>query len=627
MNAYIIDIETRSTADLRKIGGHMYALDPSTEIMCAVILETDDDWRPVRAFVHAPATQLLPTAEIPLIAGLPEDWSSSAAIAHNAGRFDRPVWEAQDVPRPARWIDTLPAVRQRALPPALDAIGIYLYQKGKDKSGQRLTMRLSRDPRIPLNAANLGPVIRYCLIDTLITAQVWRDEQLWRLAEQDIVQADREINERGYAIDLDLARAIVAMEETIAKDELEHVAELTHGEVTAQTLRSTQQLRAWLAAQGYELENARADTLRELLREEDLPETVAAVIRARIGQSRITVQKLRAAIDCAGPDHRIRHTLIYHGAHSGRWTAQRFQPHNLRRSKGVPEETIVALKEGVIPENPHAIFDDLLRQCIVAPPGKQLCVCDLSQIEARALAWAAGQTDLLELFASGGDPYKALAARLFNVRLEDVTPDQRHLGKIGILGCGYGVGGKGMDRILADWGVDSPIDGDTIVRTYRRTYLHVVRYWRQMHAAARRAIGGIATKPYHMRSGHLVLTLPSGREYVYRDAAIELRRPKWAPEWMEPRPTVTYHHPRYKRTGTYGAALVENQIQALCRDLLARAITRVPGIVLHVHDEIVAEVSSEAEARAIRSIMIERPPWALDLPIEAEYHLCKRYHK
>lgn len=278
-------------------------------------------------------------------------------------------------------------------------------------------------------------------------------------------------------------------------------------------------------------------------------------------------------------------------------------------------------------------IDLLLRACITAKPGHVLVVEDFTGVEARALAWAAGDTAELAMLADGKlDAYKVAATHIFGVSYDAVTKDQRQAGKVSVLACGYGGGAGAIERFAESLGVNlaaSGADPEQIVSGWRTAHKPVVTFWYACERALANAIEGkrgrVACFDFVPADGDVAVLMPNGRPLVYNN-------PKCT-RGERGRAEISYqgHHSREK---LYGGKIVENLIQSMCRELLAGAMVEADAAglpaVLHVHDEAVIEVaaSDEADAReALHEIMTTVPEWAEGFPLDAAGHSGKRYRK
>jgi DNA polymerase len=647
-------------------------------------------------------------------AALLESVPHRSLVAHNAEGFDRCVWEAMGWPAPLEWLDTLPRARRRGLPGHLEQIATQLYGHGKDKAGQKVMMLLcqpqSKRGRGGVQSApefldpdpeRLISLIRYCARDVALLVQMWNDENLGKPDPDDeCLELDGVINRRGVAVDtellhrLQLADAALAADATGAAAEVVGLApELVHAIVS-----SPARLRVWLHEHGCPVWDVKSDTLRAVAPPAEHAAKVKAMLRARSETARVTEGKLARLSHYIEPDGRIRGILAYWGAHTGRWAGRGPQPQNLPRAmKGVdsaaladailarsladtkrdPSEPIVTVANKV-GASPAAVLGTLLRSVIVPSPGHRFLIADFSQIEARVLLWLAGDDAGLNVYRQGGDPYRVAAAPLFGVTPAEVDSSQRQVGKVAVLGCGYGAGQKALGRYAAKMNitlgenglpsaarvVEAWRDARPLVAGERTGSMFQARdeegepdgepiavrrggLWRELMAQVRTCVetcdwvGGdtpiqwhLETTPVEMR--HLVCTLPSGRHVIYRDARVEdvLKHGKV-------RQCVTYHSPRGGRRVLYGGKLAENVVQAICRDLLVAAMLRLEAagyrVVMHVHDEIVAEVPAHAcdaptrarcsddDVARAQDLLETTPLWAPDLPIGVDCGTAERY--
>ncbi len=349
-----VDLETRSHRDLRVCGGRVYAQDPSTEILCAVLKRAGETvvwvpgWRPKKEFQESyflPKEPLIPVGQVRFFFGrvrppkILASWAEEPWIAHNAWGFDEHVW-ATKVPksfRPPSWVDSMRLAKRAALPSGLDAIGNYLFGVGKHK-GKAVLQKLCAPHKktgafIPLNQRNLGSVVAYCIQDVLLLQKAWEDEINFveHAADDHVLAADYSINNRGASLDDRLSREIISLELGARQKRGEEIEQLTEGQVTRALLRSPKKFRAWVKDTfDVDLPNLQRGTVIELLDEApDTHPTLRLALEARLGETRITSSKLIRALDALSEDERMRDLLFYHSAHTGRWGGRRFQPQNL----------------------------------------------------------------------------------------------------------------------------------------------------------------------------------------------------------------------------------------------------------------------------------------------------------
>jgi DNA polymerase len=702
-----MDLETRSKIDLRKEGGRRYAASPTTGILTAVFLLGSRlvVWAPVVPPGTLPRDpSIFWPADIAKITGFdltPEiyeggelpapvrgDFARAPWVAHNAMGFDRLVWARLVGSPQAGWVDTLPLCRMLSLPAGLDAVGANLYGAGKD-AGRATMLKLckpmTRGPLrgkfIPAGAANLPDVIRYNIADVLLLAALFRDHiapgLTLQAADLATLQADHAINDRGVLLDTELAETVITVElsmrDKIAGDlvaRLEAAID-SAGDVRAM-LRSPVRFRAYLSEHhGVTLPDSQRGTVMAYLDAEQPDDLLRDVLLARIGETRITSAKLRRGLDIVESDGVIRSTLAFYGAHTGRWAGRGLQFQNLPRPvRGVrlddsiaallgdyltPADHIAAFLATVPPGlAPADVLSALIRACVIARPGYEFAIIDYANIEARALCWLAGDAAGLDVFRSGGDPYKHFAARVFGVPVSDITKTQRQAGKVGVLGCGYGMSiarlgdyaralGVDLDGagttaadIVEGWRDANPrIAGDRTGKFYNGVACRRGGIWKAAGQAFNDAIAGerstVARCEFAKWGEHVTITLPSGRALIYRHARMEPRE-KFGE--ITPGPVYTQFRGRNPVTvDTYGAKLIENICQAVSRDLLADALVRLEAgdhpPALHVHDEVLVEIPQGrwvAFAAVLRALTTP-PRWAAGLPLEAEGFTSRRYRK
>lgn len=683
----LFDLETESAADLRRVGGRVYAADPTTRVTMMVVyvdgvnyVWINSAWvqsrRPVELQLKPETIRpdgLVGPVEMIYGPDFPFGrWADRVWVAHNAIGFDAHVWQSLGFPGD-RFADSAYFARASGLPGALDGVGEMLGAGNKDAHGKGVLKKYFRPgSKTPAKfAADVVSMVKYALQDLHILKVLW-DETAGDDSEDDLIDVHEIINDRGVAFDLELCRIMATVsEESVARDG-DEIAELTGGTLTPDILRSGPKVHAWLNEHGVNLPNLQAGTVDRFLAspedfaDDDAPAhqidpVVFPVLRLRRSATRITGAKLLRAAERSGQSTRLQDLFVYHGAHTGRWTSSGLQVHNLPRGVIDPREFLklktydefVAAVRPLRAVGRTITVDDVLsamiRPLLRAADGYSLLIADYAQVECRGLAWVAGETGLLDTFEAGRDLYKEMASRIFGVDVADVTKPQRQVGKVVVLGCGYGLGDNKLGFYAANQGIDltaAGTDPRTCVEAFRNAYTSIAGapsgtwegrttrrggIWKAFHEAVHDAIdtGDLkgAGRCLFQRIGRdLVCQLPSGRELVYRRARIEDQVPLWG---GDPRPTLIYDGPR-GRSYLYGGRIAENVVQALCRDLLADALIRAEhaGLrpVLHVHDEIVCETSPDRLPELL-TIMSTPPAWASDFPLKVEGFASDRYLK
>jgi DNA polymerase len=649
----MVDFETLSAANLTKVGGRRYAQHNTTEVLCAVALSSDGElvsWAPGQC----PPARLFEVAR------------QAGIVAHNAQLFDRWIWETTlGWPTDLPWQDSHEVARVAGLPGGLEGLALLLPGAAKDTVGSTLVKRLNQKYarsglRPELSAEEGARIAAYCASDVFVLARVVRGllHGLWSSVDADVRQAHTTIQRRGFAIDQGLAGAILDVHERVAE-------ELS---VPGVPIRSNPQLRAWLVERGVEVGWGKgaldAAAVGRLLERADLTPDVRRALEARLFETAIAAKKIRTALKEADPDGRIREAFRYCGAHTGRWTAVGLQPHNLPRGFDADVElrtqaaVDLALARDVdglraLAARAALRFEELLgalvRPCIVGSPGRVLGVVDYAQIEARVLVWLAGDEPGMQDFREGHDVYARMAERLCGAPSGSITKadPRRKLGKVVVLGLGYGMGPRRFREHAAaegiDWSaiglspehvVDAWRDAAPLIAGARSEDLAYRRggLWQRLNRAARRAVRDKGGRPFvgalsfRMQGGDLLCVLPSGRFLRYPEARLERAEDR-------DYDNVVYRG-REKRRPGYGGLWTENAVQAIARDLIAGALVRLEAaglpVVMHVHDEVVCELDAgraEEDLRRMVAICEELPPWAEGLPLKAEGFCSPRYRK
>jgi hypothetical protein len=427
----LLDVESRSRADLKRIGGRNYWAHPSTEALCVVLYDTDSDdlsvWLP----------------------GDPEPWPGRELAAHNARGFDHfaamRLWG-----RPVE-IDTSELARRAGLPGALDALGTRWLGLPKDKVASKFTKSLSRPSRakktlgqLPdITAQVLERVVAYCVSDVEIIAHGWEHLEPWLDVEPDVLRAERAVNDRGICFDVQLAKRLLECDARNAAKACEDSAHILGegwtAERVAEVARSPVQFCEYAGA-----ENAQAETIAALIADTDPLGVAHALASARQALASIARGKLEAGLARVSPDGRLRDSHRYYGAHTGRWSGKGMQlqnmPRPVKRFEDWGDDQICALADAVLAGKHHADqeeIDLLLRATLHAKPGHVLVTVDFSGVEARALAWAAGDHDAIGVVLSGRDPYRVAAAQIFGCSYDDIpkSDPRRQAGKVSELAC------------------------------------------------------------------------------------------------------------------------------------------------------------------------------------------------
>ena len=497
--------------------------------------------------------------------------------------------------------------------------------------------------------------------------------------ERKLWEVDQRINQRGFKVDLTLAKKAMIM---CAKEKLEldrKVSSMTRGSITSAT--QVKRIGDFLRKTGVDLPDLKAATLDMALSGDELKGDARVLLEARRRVSKSSTSKFETLLSATGPDGRLRGGVQFAGAsRTGRWAGRLFQPHNLPRSPLKPDEIETAIRAiktnnaDLLTDNVHELCSHVARSVVVSEKGKELLVCDYSAIEGRVLAWLCNERWKLQAYGAGRDMYVVTFRRTFGHDDQyTLKGNDRQIGKVLELAFQYG-GGVGailsacdtyrVDPVLvakAAWSVASK----TTQRQCRKNHEYAIKrndalvhhlseklwcmlesakimwrdsspqttsLWKNYEEAAKAAVRkpGKAFKAgrcvFQVRAGMLAARLPSGRVLIYLKPSLRKKEGS--------RPELRYVSPYGLPEKLYGGKLAENITQAAARDILGYAMVNVDekgfDIVLHVHDEIVAEQDigePELTYDLLKEIMCRKPAWAGGLPLTAEGFVATRYRK
>ena len=445
---------------------------------------------------------------------------------------------------------------------------------------------------------------------------------------------DQEINDRGIKVDLDFVNRVIALDykvRTKLMSELQILTELENP-------NSVVQLKGWLSEQGVETESLDKKSVKELVKV--AKGEVSKVLALRMQLSKSSIKKYQAMKDVACEDNRCRGMFQFLGANrTGRFSGRNVQLQNLPRNtmKELFEvRSIIKNRDGDILEllydNVPDILSQLIRTAFVPKENMKFYVADFSSIEARVIAWLAGETWREELFKKGGDIYCMSASQMFGVPVvkHGINGDLRQKGKIAELACGYG---GSVGALAAMGALDMGLKEDELkplVLSWREANQNIVALWWAIDKAIKDAIAMKGVTKTHgiefeCRSGLLRIKLPSGRKLTYIKPKIEIN--KFGGN------SVTYEGvgvaKKWERIESYGPKFVENIVQAISRDILMFSLQNlsVYNIVAHVHDEIIIEASENTKIEDICETMSRAPYWAKGLMLTADGYTCEFYKK
>ena len=628
-----VDFETRSHCDLKRHGVYNYAQDATTDVLCMSYAFDNED---VVTWASGP---------------FPERVRNHTGLiyAHNAA-FERLIfWYVLQVDfKLEQFYCTATQARANCAPGSLEDVGRFAgASMKKDYRGAQLIRALCVPP-FKDDPALMREMVQYCEQDVRAMRAV--SQSLRPLSDEELhdYQINEKINDRGVLVDVRLADAAISYAAIELADIQSIVRTVTHGAITS--VRSPK-MREWvkerLSSEHLKLmeqedgkysidKRVRAN----LLATDDLPPDVAEVIQCADDLWASSVAKFSRLRDLADvEDSRVRGAFVFAGGSAtGRASSYGAQVHNFtRKCAKAPESVRASMVQGhpIVPEFGKRVTDVLkgmLRPAIIPAKGKSLVVADWAQIEARMTPWLSGRgEDVLDVFRSGRDIYIREAAGIFRVPEDEVTPDQRQIGKVAILACGFGGGIGAFSAMGRAYGLTmTESDAQRTVDAWRRANQWAVRYWQELETGYmiamrnkdKEIVAGRVT--YLFDGAHLWYALPSGRILCYPFAKIEEDGISYAKAAWKPAADAR----EWPRARLWRGLACENITQACANDVLRYALRQLDDVVLHVHDEIVIETDQPEEVtKRLKEVMCTPPPWAQGLPLDAEIQTMTRYGK
>ena len=639
MTALYIDFETRSRVDLGSKGVYNYAQDASTDVLCMSY-----------AFDDGEVVTWLPGQPLP-------DFTGCTIYAHNAA-FERLIfWYVLQQNYPLEsFVCTATQARANCAPGGLEDVGRFASASmKKDHRGAQLIRLLSipqADGTFREDADLMAEMIRYCEQDVRAMREISKAMRPLSPQELEDYHVNERINDRGVLVDVPLAKAAMRY----AHDELveieQRVAELTDGEITS--VRSPK-MREWVLArvgdeakklmwvgEKYSIDKTVRANLLAMENPDEIPPAVAEVIQCADDLWASSVAKFSRMADLADDeDCRVRGAFVFAGgAATGRASSYGLQVHNFtRKCAAEPDAVRTSMVRGhnIVPAYGKRVTDVLrgmLRPALIPAKGKHFVVADWSAIEGRVNPWlsnsAFGEAKL-DVFRRKLDPYKVNAAATYSVAYEDVTGEQRQVGKVQELALGFAGGVGAFASMGRNYGVQiGEAQARKIVDAWRRANPWSVPFWSELEEAYTRAMRNkghefTAGRVAYLYDGqHLWYALPSGRVLCYPYARLEADGITYAKAAWKPAADAK----EWPRARLWKGLACENVTQATANDILRHALRQLDDVVLHVHDEIVVETDKpEVVEAALERIMCSPPAWADGLPLGVEINTMTRYSK
>ena len=668
MNKISLDFETYSECDIKSAGAWAYAKDASTKVLCMAYAEGDEDpklW--------------LPNQPIPNFLQKPNNYEIHAWNSF----FEWVIWtHVLKLPAPpiSQWYDTASLASAMALPRSLGGCGYVLGMPDdqiKSKRGYYLISKLSKPNKLNGDRRLLAEMYDYCMQDVVTERAISKKLYTLNETERQIWELDQKINIRGIHVDkpkLKKAIKIYRKAQDILIDKLKKITDLENP-------NSQKQFLGWLLNRGVLVDNIQKATLKEILGEPDRY-GVHEAIKLKLSLAKTAPKKYISIKDRITKGNSLHGNIMYHGASTGRWASTGVNLQNIARPTIDPELCIDLIEKNDVSAFEKANVDVMealssaIRGMLIPRENKKFIVGDYASIEARALAWLAGQEDKLDIFRTHGKIYEHSASKIFRKPIDDITKEERFLGKIAELACGYGGGAGAFNLMARNYGVDIPrTQAEKMKQEWRNTNKKITLFWQGIEQSAKQAIEinevtSFRNIKFRLKNRFLWCLLPSGRRLAYYSPFLEPKTVlgyKIQPNLHDPEQTVIFNNIEYKskqefleearqlgaepfmfqtsnicffgndsktrkwcKQSTYGGKLVENITQAVARDIMAESMLELEkegyNIVLTVHDEIISEVQ-DGSIKRFKTIMENAPKWAKTLTITVEAYEAQRYRK
>ena len=649
----LLDIETRSRADLPEVGAYRYGCDPSTEVLMMGIT-TEDESQPVRLWVN-------PKYESAGVKSDPDALEllgkATKLVAHNAPFEIAVLSNSKLFPfMPLdQWHCTQAMARIAGVAESLEKCAAMLeLPVTKDAKGKSLIRRFS----IPKEDGSFNEPIDfphewrefcdYCRQDVVVERKIWHKLRNFAITgiNWDTWQLTLRMNDAGIPVNVTALRNAQAILDDVNKGAGDEFFRLTGLRITQR-----EKVRQWLQEQGVGLDDMQGETLLSVP-DDIISPTAARAIELYTQLSFAAAKKVTTMLQWAMPDNRLRGVFKFHGTGTGRWSAGGPQIQNAKKPspemRPVTKQAYAAICRGADAKEIDAVYGnpvEVISSCIrhfVHEPGSQMLDADYNAIEARIACWLAGDTEALDEYRKGVDRYRRMAALIFNVSEWNVTSDQRDLGKQAILGLSYGMGAEKFRTSCQLKGINISHElAERAKDTFRRKHHRMVGLWNSIDYALKRAVDSahrftVVTPHISVNTSwsswaqYVQITLPSGRRLSYGKPELALD------EKREGGTQLTYHgqipmSQQWGRIKLYGAKAFENICQAVAADLMSYGARKaeeqwmIPFAL--IHDQALAINTGDRKPGEFANALQQLPPWANGLPLKAEAKLADYYSK
>ena len=654
-----MDVETFSSVDLNKCGVYRYCSSPDFEIL---LFGYSVDHGPVRTIDLASGEKIPEEILRALTDPAITKWAFncnfervclSTYLRRNYPQYFKSYGSPEDSVGnyldPTSWHCSMVWSASLGLPLSLAQVGAVLKLEDQKMTEGKDLIRYfcvpckptasngGRTRNRPEDAPDKWAVFKsYNIRD--VEVEVAIQERLKNYPVPDFVwdqyRIDQMINDRGTMIDLPLVKNAIAIDAKTHDAYMDQMAELTG----LNNPGSVQQLKGYLSEQGVEADSLGKKDVAKLI--EEVPNEVRQVLELRQQTSKSSIKKYQTMERAVCPDGRIRGMFQFMGApRTGRFAGRLVQLQNLKRnSMSDLAEARELVRTGnyealeMLYDSVPEVLSELIRTALIPKPGYKFYVADYSSIEARTLAYLAGEQHTIDSFASGEDLYCATASAMFHkpVVKHGINGELRQKGKIATLACGYG-GSVGALKAMGalDMGLQEE-ELQPLVTAWRKANPHIVRFWWEVDKAAMKAVREHTTTEvrgfrFICKSGMLFITLPSGRMLSYVQPRIGINQ--FGSDCITYMGLDSTRH--WSRIQTYGPKIVENITQAICRDILCNAMKNLQEafICAHIHDELVIECNESVSLDEICDRMGQTPDWIPGLLLRADGYTCDFYMK
>ncbi|HFL2485499.1 TPA: DNA polymerase [Clostridioides difficile] len=651
MRTLSIDIETYSDLDIKKVGVYRYVDSANFEILLFAYAFDNEEVKVI---------DLVNDEELPkeVIEALNDNKVIKSAFNANFERTAISKFLNINL-KPNEWSCTMIKALTLGLPGSLDSVSKALKfneDKQKMKEGKALIqyfckpckatkVNKGRTRNLPIHDMEKWNKFKeYCKQDVVVEREIRNKLSKYKTTEREIKlwYLDQRINDTGIKVDTELIENAIECDKRYTEKLTKEAIKITG----LNNPNSPAQLKKWLSDKvGFEITSLTKESIPEILKQVD-DENVVRILELRKLMSKTSIKKYEAMKLAKGNDNRVRGLLQFYGANrTGRWAGRLVQVQNLPQNH--IEDLDLArnlLKEGdfdlieLLYDSVPDVLSQLIRTAFIPSEGHRFIVSDFSAIEARVIAWIAGEKWRLDVFNSHGKIYEASASQMFKIPIENIKKgsELRQKGKLAELSNGYG---GSVGALISMGAIKMGLKEEElqpIVTAWRNANPNITKFWWDVDKAAKKAIKdrtiveiqhGIK---FIYNPGVLFIELPSSRRLSYL-------RPKIEPHTTFSGDKITYEgmeqtSKQWKRIDTYGPKLVENIVQATARDCLREAMFNVTdagySIVMHVHDELVIDVDKKGGSlEEVNSIMGKEISWAKGLPLKADGYECDYYKK